>query len=140
MCFKIKTFCIWVCECDPTEAIPQNNTATISLKKVFLQEDQAQIEAAAGSRLIKILNVRAGSWPSAFISNVKVWHWTRETTTPKERNVGVRLLNPFPIIPKAQLIEARAFQLQQPLLSFIFLKPFLPGRYKSPKAPRQQSK
>jgi hypothetical protein len=31
---------------------------------------------------------------------------TRGQSNSKERNVGVRLLNPFPIIPKAQLIEA----------------------------------
>jgi hypothetical protein len=58
---------------------------------------------------------------------------------PKERNVGVRLLNPFPIIPKAQLIgKQRAFQLQQPP-SFIIFETFLPGRYKSPKAPANKA-
>jgi hypothetical protein len=51
----------------------------------------------------------------------------RASATPKERNVGVRLLNPFPIIPKGTINrEAKRF-LQQPP-SFIILKPFLPGR------------
>jgi hypothetical protein len=93
---------------DPTEAITTKTTATISLKaRCSCKKISAQIEAAAGSRLIKILNVRAGSWPSAFISNVKVWHWTEGKCYSKERNVGVRLLNPFPIIPKAQLMGSK---------------------------------
>jgi hypothetical protein len=50
---------------------PQNNGYYLVKSKVFCKKISAQIEAAAGSRLIKILNVRAGSWPSAFISNVK---------------------------------------------------------------------
>jgi hypothetical protein len=57
----------------------------------------------------------------------------RASATPKERNVGVRLLNPFPIIQKAQLIGKQSIQFS------LFLKPFLPGRYKSPKAPANKA-
>jgi hypothetical protein len=44
----------------------------------------------------------------------------RASATPKERNV-VRLLNPFPIIPKGTINrKQRAFQLQQPLRLSLF--------------------
>jgi hypothetical protein len=59
----------------------------------------------------------------------------RASATPKERNVGVRLLNPFPIIPKGTINrEAKSIPVATASV-FHYFETFLPGRYKSPKRP-----
>jgi hypothetical protein len=60
----------------------------------------------------------------------------RASATSKERNVGVRLLNPFPY-QKAQLIEAKSIPATASV--FHYFETFLPGRYKSPKAPANKA-
>jgi hypothetical protein len=62
----------------------------------------------------------------------------KRASYPKERNVGVRLLNPFPIIPKGTINrEAKSIPVATASV-FHFLKP-LPGRYKSPKKPANKA-
>lgn len=60
--FIIFTVYLFAVKVDPAEAITTQNTARISYKFSFSCKNiKAHIEAAAGSKLIKILNVRGGS-------------------------------------------------------------------------------